>query len=563
MLHEFEKECGVEMNPSQFIRPGKASSSRVLTTEPLLPYVRAATIARLKEYGVPPNLKAGDWVYDRFSSDKKPFQVKEVLGHLKYKIDQLGYKKVPSADLIRVDTPEEIAQQELDTSQVNLDIVPMLTLRKELRLVDARIQPEAIGGSPLTRCLRTVTELVGLSHFDVMLSVRILCSAITYGLVSIFPSRIKTIGFDDTGLTSFEKDMTEANWCPMRIDWLRCSSFRKQYVASLLPSHEKASHRGCSTRECSLRPTSLDQMQPKHKSESCNGVCQSVIFDEAELVRILRSGGIPGVEQRQTEQGLSYHIVDVIGREYIAISHVWSHGLGNPATNALPLCRVLDLFELIRTISSPHALLWIDTLTVPVEPGAKILAIRQLRTVFAQATKVLVVDFHLMQVGTDGLERKIQLRSSEWMRRLWTLQEGRLSSQLYIQFKKGAVSVTEVLQGPAEDSTHYDKSVFGCLDWISYSMLGPFFSALTSRGIEERFLDIVDDLAVRSATVATDEIRIATLLGLELENFASSPTMMDIYRAAHSLPADLLFVTSPRLDIPGFRWAPATFMNRK
>jgi len=36
ILHEFEKKCGLELDASQFIRPGKSNGSRVLNTEPLI-----------------------------------------------------------------------------------------------------------------------------------------------------------------------------------------------------------------------------------------------------------------------------------------------------------------------------------------------------------------------------------------------------------------------------------------------------------------------------------------------------------------------------------------------
>jgi hypothetical protein len=63
-------------------------------------------------------------------------------------------------------------------------------------------------------------------------------------------------------------------------------------------------------------------------------------------------------------------------------------------------------------------------------------------------------------------------------------------------------------------------------------------------------------------TVAADEpICIATLLGLELDDFQGNPTMEAIYRSLNQVPSQLLFVLGPRLDVPGRRWAPSTLMT--
>ncbi|KAG4414184.1 hypothetical protein IFR04_012671 [Cadophora malorum] len=67
----------------------------------------------------------------------------------------------------------------------------------------------------------------------------------------------------------------------------------------------------------------------------------------------------------------------------------------------------------------------------------------------------------------------------------------------------------------------------------------------------------------RSVTVPTDEpICLATMLGLPLEGYRPYPTMLDIYRSLPVLPPDLLFLGSPKMETPGFRWAPSTFLEQ-
>jgi hypothetical protein len=175
---------------------------------------------------------------------------------------------------------------------------------------------------------------------------------------------------------------------------------------------------------------------------------------------------------------------------------------------------------------------------------------------------VLVIDRHLLRVGAEWLERKIQLRSSEWMRRLWTLQEGKLASDLYIQFKDEAVPILELVEKPLRGSARWMDTTFDLLEHYSKVILEPFLT--DHRDSKDPFLDLISELTFRSVTVSTDEpICIAILLELDLDSFESSPTMMDIYRSYHTLPQGLLFVPSPRLDVLGFRWAPSTFMSAK
>jgi hypothetical protein len=54
---------------------------------------------------------------------------------------------------------------------------------------------------------------------------------------------------------------------------------------------------------------------------------------------------------------------------YIAFSHVWSHGRGNPSINRMPLCQLERLARLAsqgRKTTKSYGAFWIDTLCVPV-----------------------------------------------------------------------------------------------------------------------------------------------------------------------------------------------------
>jgi hypothetical protein len=185
----------------------------------------------------------------------------------------------------------------------------------------------------------------------------------------------------------------------------------------------------------------------------------------------------------------------------------------------------------------------------------------KLRKVYSSASRVLVVDHHLQQVGTHWLEMRLQLLCCEWLRRLWTLQEGRLASKVYIQFRYQAVSVAEFLQRDLKLDPRFDSDIFGRLCLKTSLRIKTHFEQ--QQDVNERFLDLVTDLSHRSVTVASDEpICIATLLGLTLEKLPQPPTMADIYRSLPTLPQDLIFIPRDRLNIPGLRWAASTFLGQ-
>jgi hypothetical protein len=56
---------------------------------------------------------------------------------------------------------------------------------------------------------------------------------------------------------------------------------------------------------------------------------------------------------------------------YVAISHVWAHGLGNEKQNALAECQLMRIKGILVTFTQAEGLstepaIWIDTMCIPV-----------------------------------------------------------------------------------------------------------------------------------------------------------------------------------------------------
>ena len=573
-LHEFELACGVNMNPGMFVRFGSTRVTRVLNTEPLLTYVRQVAIERLLKETVPLDLRPGEYVYIRQPQttfapalEDGPYCVCEVLEDKRCKIQDM-------AGTISIAFVKRLAENTNTTTNYALgpyQHIPLKILTQLLALLrpnKARNRAEE-SQNRVAKCLREVRRLTRLVlseerpvlRLEIALSIDILCSGLSEALSTLLDEHAKILIPSTFYLERLGDQMVAENWCPARAESETALTIDIHYILSLLPSHSLVSHQNCGTTICSYRPQTLGVLRADHKVGGCD--CESMHFDEAELINILRNGGNPGISEiqdRNTEIG--YQIVDTTGKPYVAISHVWSHGLGNPSKNTLPSCQIRRLFSLIKQIGPSDVMLWIDTLSVPIQLKYKELAMTKLRDVYRNADKVLVLDRNLQQVGSHWLEQRLQLMCSEWMRRLWTLQEGRLASDLYIQFANRATPLSELIQSkPPNDSCGFDSDIFSGAYLHTGLRTGHHF--LPRQDFQDRLLDLAMDLGRRSVTVPSDEpICVATMLGMELETLEAFPaTMYDIYRHFQEIPPDLLFVQSGRLDIPGFRWAPSTLLE--
>ncbi|VUC19908.1 unnamed protein product [Clonostachys rosea] len=160
------------------------------------------------------------------------------------------------------------------------------------------------------------------------------------------------------------------------------------------------------------------------------------------------------------------------GTEYIAISHVWSDGLGNPNKNAIPQCQLQRLSHHIRNMGNrygQYTYFWLDTIcippdsicqcTCPLKPKdtpcsppcqgqqmaeAQRISLELMRKTYENAAAVLVLDSWLYETTCEDkslLENLLKIFASTWTRRLWTLQEGALAKSLQVQFLDTAFDV--------------------------------------------------------------------------------------------------------------------------
>jgi hypothetical protein len=290
----------------------------------------------------------------------------------------------------------------------------------------------------------------------------------------------------------------ERGWCPSHIRRIEThkSDLIEYYLSSLpRPNPRGFSHSSCFTTHCVATNTKLATGYVTQHTHKSSIKCNLVRIDETKVRNIISDGRIPLVSIHLDPSGtveLKVHAA-ASGHQYVAISHVWADGLGNPTSNSLPECQLRRLSGYLSSLPNPSAraysdnsramwgfgplsfdlrtfrpgylppgaplLFWMDTLCIPVANSKddtqagelKKRAIDQMAAVYKDASHVLVLDSSLQELRiavTQRCELLAHIIFSNWMGRSWTLQEGALNRYVYFQFADGAINILDVLPKP-------------------------------------------------------------------------------------------------------------------
>lgn len=376
-------------------------------------------------------------------------------------------------------------------------------------------------------------------------------------------------------------ELTERRgWCPSdaAVMYNAFSTSIMLYVNSLdMPVDNLTGHGDCTRTHCSRRTLSDSTYERAH-AHGCAG-CQDSGADQAEIDRILRSGWIPMV--RLPDPGAAAERLDRIelgssevAVDYIAISHVWSDGLGNVEKNAIPSCQLGRLAGLVRSLPEPFAQkqhIWLDTICVPPDAAgmdeAQGLALERMRDSYEKATAVLVLDRTLYSVPASGksvLELLIRTFVSPWVRRLWTFQEGCLAPTIFIQFQDRAIDLDKSMDQIMETEDIIVDAVFLPALLDRFKSLRGFFKG--NQPQSSKLNAIARSTGFRSTSVATDEaLCLAALLGLDMKKIvASEPErrMHTLWGMLSQAPMSLVFSYDDLIPERGLGWAPRALLQQ-
>lgn len=349
-------------------------------------------------------------------------------------------------------------------------------------------------------------------------------------------------------------------WCPSELNFIRLTfdngSF---YFASQIKRiTNRASHAKCNSNKCLAFELRDPDYRPAH-FEGCEG-CRAISINPTELRQILESNeesAYPRVNITITDADeVTLPLADV--GSYVAISHVWSDGLGHPAgMNSLPECQLRRLRSLVLKAGLEQLLVWVDSLCVPWDRGlAKRNALARMAQVYSNARYVLVLDSDLLSTSSSCCNEELLLRIalSKWMRRLWTLEEGVVGrSKLLFQFQDRAIPLPEV-----------NASFTNAISVNCMTLIRQYLPSNTD------VVSVITALHFRSTTWNGDEpLCIGYILGLDVSSIVTIDDfdlrMMELYRLltkkTPKFPVQFLFTDEEKMSESPFRWAPRSLLD--
>lgn len=293
----------------------------------------------------------------------------------------------------------------------------------------------------------------------------------------------------------------EAGWCRSQVSMIlrTFSTSYAYYVSAIRPDqvqHNGPNHRYCTDDRCNLRRDEKEY-QYAH-TEKCqhqgNMNCEMLQAPLNDIMKILGAGGILLI---RLESNQLVATRAKYGLPYVAATHVWSGGLGNPKGNAMPACQLREMAELTassrkaiqslkpgttpeqvlpavwETIVNPLRLIrepspnwfWIDTLNIPrvdesqerqeeneIVGTRRTNAIDVMTQTYAAADSAIVLDPELRQLQLKWYQRTTDPDSEEadlvlleifswilvssWMTRCWTFQEGAMAKELLVKLSE-------------------------------------------------------------------------------------------------------------------------------
>lgn len=397
----------------------------------------------------------------------------------------------------------------------------------------------------------------------------------------------------------FEQGLLDDGWCPNLVKRLRTDlGIEGLYYASLINFVDgDRSHNACTDSACiAYNHVANETYFFQHsipycpcKDRNCSHLAENCICSDpsnmegaaSEAAAVVEKGQTPLLSLVKGDSGLKVSITPFHhGINYVAISHVWSDGMGNPYQNSLPLCQIqaLDYYvgkaRCCPTNDEP-AYFWIDTICVPRAPDAlRWKAIAAMRDTYRDAECVLVICRELSSIPLPSTPDEVFVRifRSKWMTRLWTLQEGALAARLAFQFADHAIDydyLDDLMMAALLKSTSTSHLVGNRANRSLSSITSIISSDSLERGQENErqkiYSSLWSALRHRATSRRSDEaICAAILLGVKLDPVLDSPNdekMKAFWMNQDEVPTGVLWVNGPRMDIDSLRWAPESLLD--
>lgn len=382
--------------------------------------------------------------------------------------------------------------------------------------------------------------------------------------------------------------LVRCGWCPfmVRVLFTYASSIAEYAVFFPWEGQRYAHlHKHCSQAVCVGYNVDTTKYETRHvrQSCSCSHVKPSVkdvkrILCEQTgipLMKILVQSSTPSSENCTRGTHIAEHSSLIVqdtaslsaNEGYIAISHVWSDGMGSTTERGLPMCLLTELFSSIKVLGYQH--IWIDSLCVPEDEQARRVAIQRMAATYQNASATLVIDRTITSLPYDQIQDEfdnllLRLVFAPWMLRLWTLQEALLSRAIFFRFKDRVTSLSEINARASLRRTEDLNTVTEVLVRALQQLLHLHVQARQSRQ-RLNLGHIQQLLRIRNTSHASDEtLAITGLIAETTADLLKAPvarSMQQFLRQIKWLPPEIILVDGLRLEEYGWRWAIQSFLS--
>lgn len=389
--------------------------------------------------------------------------------------------------------------------------------------------------------------------------------------------------------SELREHLIQCGWCPNKVQNMQRTLGIEGLVMACMVQKDanvSASHARCFDHVCVENQIQAGKFVPKHADEyhdegKCGGIGLPLGTTESIL---LQTNSFPvvrlwlGTNRERPRQRLMEAVPFRDGLKYVAISHVWSDGLGDENGSKVLACQYDRIVTLLSEVSSMDTMkdgdgksddewspyFWLDTICVPHERAARRLACARMAASYECADSVLVLDAELQAwsyASATDEEALFRIVSSGWTTRVWTLSEGILAKRLVFK-------LADTMFGYAScgDRLRLRKmnglGRFDTIPALLYNDLKQMRS-ISTLSAAQKLVTAMSYTQSRRTSHPGDEITsLAVLMGMDrIEEICDQPTwagkMMLFLELMPELPLRLLFSCGPKLTETGFRWAPA------
>lgn len=206
--------------------------------------------------------------------------------------------------------------------------------------------------------------------------------------------------------------------------------------------------------------------------------------------------------------------------------------------------------------------------------------------VYSHAKAVLILDEWLRQIPSTAPVPVVLSRTyqSNWIKRLWTHQEGFFPPELWVQFSDRSIEMQSITDMAREyEQSMIPKGIYLKFPSIAIEKVAlqyGFFEqaykniAAKKEDIWRLYLPLTDIMRVRRTTMQADEtVCLATILNIPLSPYqeiqekddetTAGKRMEWFLKDINKFPMGLIFNNYERLKTPGFGWAPKTLLAHR